>query len=88
MSTPVPAADAAVTEVTIFVKYVSGAYITNTLKGRRASSTSSAECAARKLADKLFGAVRGPVEETSEGTQFVRRYRATGVLQGKLAVQG
>lgn len=85
MSNPVPPDDAAitsaVTEATIFVKYVSGAYVTNTVKGRRASSTSSAESAARKLAEKLFGPIHGPVEETSEGTQFVRRYRATGVLQ-------
>ena len=36
------------------VKYSSGAYVTNTVRGKRASSTSSAEWAAKALAAKLF----------------------------------
>lgn len=41
--------------VDIYVKYTSGAYVTNTVRGQRASSTSSAESAAAGLARKLFG---------------------------------
>lgn len=36
------------------VKYSSGAYVTNTVRGKRASSTMSAEQAAKVLAIKLF----------------------------------
>lgn len=39
----------------IYVKYTSGAYVTNTIRGQRASSTNSAEIAAAGLARKLFG---------------------------------
>lgn len=36
------------------VKYAAGAYNTNQVRGQRASSTSSAEAAAAKLAQKVF----------------------------------
>lgn len=39
----------------IYVQYVSGAFVTNTIRGQRASSTTSAERAAHALAGKLFG---------------------------------
>lgn len=39
----------------IAIQYRSGAYVTPTVRGQRASSTMSAEEAARKLAQKLWG---------------------------------
>ena len=39
----------------ITVKYSGGAYATTTVSGQRASSTSSAQMAALKLAQKLYG---------------------------------
>lgn len=39
----------------IYVKYESGSFVTNTVRGQRASSTTSAERAAGALATKLFG---------------------------------
>lgn len=82
----------ATTEVVIYVEDRCGAYVTNTVHGRRASCTHSAEAAARRLADKLFlpaGGLRSgdnsgsayEITDTSEGTQFVRRFSARGVLQ-------
>jgi hypothetical protein len=70
--------------VDVFVTYRSGAYVTNTVLGRRASSTCGPEFAARKLADKLFGENGGLVRDTSEGTTFTRRYRCAGWLGGKV----
>jgi hypothetical protein len=68
-------------EVTIFVKYVSGAYSTNTVRGCRASSTMSASYAAHRLAEKLFFPVPLSVVETSEGTTYTRRFQARGILR-------
>lgn len=46
-----------ITEVT--TKYTTGAYVTNTIRGQRGSSTSCSEQAVRRLADRLFpGKVR------------------------------
>ena len=39
----------------IAVRYTAGAHVTNTINGKRASSTSSAEEAARVMCRKLFG---------------------------------
>lgn len=41
--------------VEIHVRYSSGAYNTNRVQGQTASSTMSAQAAAERLADKLFG---------------------------------
>ncbi|HJW23784.1 MAG TPA: hypothetical protein VJ576_02710 [Rhodocyclaceae bacterium] len=49
--------------LTIKVRYCAGAYVTSTINKKRASCTSSAEAAARNLADKLFGASVQRVEE-------------------------
>jgi hypothetical protein len=71
----------------IFVKYVSGAYVTNTVHGRRSSSTCSAETAAHSLADKLFGSTVVSVVEDSGQNTFVRRFLVTGgQLQAPLRV--
>jgi hypothetical protein len=43
------------TSILVRVRYTSGAYTTATVKGCRASSTSSALEAGRKLAHKLWG---------------------------------
>lgn len=40
---------------TVRVRYSCGAYVTGTVDGKRASSTTSAEQAAAKLAEKLWG---------------------------------
>lgn len=50
-TTPPPANPA----IEISVRYTAGAHVTNTIQGQRASSTSSAEEAARSLCRKLFG---------------------------------
>lgn len=65
-------------ESTIFVKFTSGAYVTNTVHGRRASSTSSALQAAQSLAEKLYGAGLAGVAEVEEGCHYVRRFSARG----------
>lgn len=44
------------TSILVRVRYISGAYTTATVKGCRASSTSSALEAGRRLAHKLWGA--------------------------------
>lgn len=49
--------------VEIKVHYTCGTYVTNTLNGKRASSTSSAEVAARRLAEKTFGAAVKSLEQ-------------------------
>lgn len=61
----------------IFVKQAAGAYVTGTVRGQRASCTMSAECAARRLAEKLFGAALLGVVEVQEGNTFTTRWRAT-----------
>jgi hypothetical protein len=71
----------AIDTVVFYVTYRNAAYSTNRVLGCSASSTMSPEAAAQRLADKLFGTTRGPVEETSEGTYLVRRFSASGVLQ-------
>jgi hypothetical protein len=43
------------TSILVRVRYISGAYTTATVKGCRASSTSSALEAGRRLAGKLWG---------------------------------
>ena len=40
--------------VTVTVSYGGGAYVTQTVGGKRASSTMSAQCAAERLAEKLL----------------------------------
>lgn len=52
--------------ISIKVKDANGAYTTNTINRQRASSTSSAEEAARRLADKLFGAAVQRVEPAEQ----------------------
>lgn len=68
-------------QVEFFVACGHGVYTTNRVLGCYAMSTISPEVAARRLADKLYGTTRGPVEETSEGTHLVSRFSASGVLQ-------
>jgi len=65
-------------ESTIFVKFTCGAYVTSTVHGRRASSTTSALQAAQPLAAKLYGAGLESVSEVEEGCQYVRRFCARG----------
>ncbi|MBX3634716.1 MAG: hypothetical protein KF683_04915 [Rubrivivax sp.] len=65
-------------ESTIYVKFTCGAYVTNTVHGRRASSTTSALQAAQALAAKLYGAGLESVSEVEEGCQFVRLFLARG----------
>lgn len=40
---------------TVNVRYSTGAYVTSTVLGKRASSTMSAEAAVARLAEKVFG---------------------------------
>lgn len=61
----------------IYVKNVAGAYVTDTVRGRRASCTMSAECAATRLAGKLFGPALQSVSEVGEGNCYVTLWRAT-----------
>lgn len=41
--------------IEITVRFVAGAYVTNTVGGKRASSTMSAKAAAERLGEKHFG---------------------------------
>jgi hypothetical protein len=59
----------------IYVKCTGGDYLTNTIQGKRASCTHSADEAARRLAAKLYGDQPHSVEEVMEGNIFTRRYR-------------
>ncbi|MGQ3055426.1 MAG: hypothetical protein ACT6S0_26860 [Roseateles sp.] len=45
------------------VRYLSGAYVTNTVRGRRCSCTHSAEEAAKRLGKKIFATGFVRVEE-------------------------
>lgn len=58
-SKPAPAAN-----IEISVRYTAGAHVTNTVQGKRASSTSSAEEAARSLCRKLFKDVQFTLVKT------------------------
>lgn len=62
----------------IYVKCSGSDNVTSTVHGQRASSTSSAEVAAWRLAVKLYGDGLQGVVETDPGNRFVRRFVATG----------
>lgn len=64
------------TQQDIYVKDHGGEYVTSTVRGERASCTMSAECAAQRLAVKLFGPALVRVREIKEGNQFVTRWCA------------
>lgn len=56
---------------TVVVKYSAGAHVTQTVQGQRASSTSSAEQAAKALGAKLFpkGAFKVRLVEQGKGAE-------------------
>lgn len=56
----------------IQVRYSSGAYNTNRVKGQTASSTMSAQAAAERLACKLFGAKLLRVEQHGAAQEDLR----------------
>jgi hypothetical protein len=59
----------------IYVKCTGSDYTTNTIRGKRASCTHSAEEAARRLAAKLYGDQVERVDEVKEGNVFTRLFR-------------
>ena len=61
----------------IYVKFVAGAYVTATVRGQRSSCSMSAECAARRLADKLFGSELVGLCEVDAGNVYTTLWRAT-----------
>ncbi|MET3461255.1 hypothetical protein [Variovorax atrisoli] len=52
-----------ITAIDTKVRYLSGAYVTNTVRGRRCSCTHSAEEAAKRLGKKIFATGFVRVEE-------------------------
>ncbi len=63
--------------VNCFVKCSGSDNVTNTINGKRASSTSGPLQAAERLAGKLYGDDVLSVTEVQEGNQFVRCFRMT-----------
>jgi len=59
-----------------FVQASGSAYTTNTVRGCRASSTSSANMAAERMGEKLFGASLSRVEKAADENQFTTRWTA------------
>ena len=66
------------------VNFRSGDYVTNTVRGQRASCTSSAERAALALASKLFGAGEHQVKQVG-GTNVCGVWRLTPVRREEAA---
>lgn len=63
----------------ITVRYASGAYVTNTVKGERTSCTHSADEAARRLDRKLYGDGFERAEQIPDGaTTAVSVWRLHG----------
>lgn len=60
----------------IYVSHKGGDNVTNTIRGNRASSTRSAEDAAIRLAEKLFGPALNYVTHVDEGNTYSSRWRA------------
>lgn len=61
----------------IFVKQQCGAYVTSTVKGKRASATMGPRAAAELLASKLFGTRVQSVAEVGEGNVYVTKWLIT-----------
>lgn len=51
------------------VRETSGAYVTSTVRGHRASNTMGAEWAVKRLAEKVFGRPAGKVYEVNKGVK-------------------
>lgn len=64
--------------IDIVVRYSCGAYATNTVKTKRASSTMSARAAAEKLGLKLFGEGFHEVAEIDHDSASTSRWRIHG----------
>lgn len=64
------------TKQDIHVSCTGSENVTSTVRGERASSTSSALAAAERLAEKLFGTALIQVTEVNEGNQFTKLFRA------------
>lgn len=61
--------------IDITVKYSAGAYATNTIGGKRASSTTSAQRAAESLGDKVFGTSFARAEHLHDISVGCERWR-------------
>lgn len=65
--------------VQFITRYNSGAYVTNTVHGERASCTAGARDAAEKLCSKLFGAAGWTLEHLGPGdVTCMDRWQASG----------
>jgi hypothetical protein len=72
----------AVAIVQVSVRFKSGAYVTNTVRGVRASSTDSARSAAQRFAEKYFGGRLRTVTEAPAGADhLVHRFLIEGTQQ-------
>jgi len=60
----------------IYVSFRCGAYTTAATRGVRSSSTMSAEAAARRQAEKLFGPALWEIRKVDEGCEFTERWQA------------
>lgn len=67
----------ATTTQEIFVKQQCGAYVTNTVRGKRASSTSGPRAAAELLAKKLYGECVFGVAEIGQGNVYTTKWLIT-----------
>lgn len=72
----------ATTTQEIFVKQQCGAYVTNTVRGKRASSTSGPRSAAELLASKLYGTNVQSVAEVGQGNVYTTKWLITANTEG------